>query len=148
MEERDNKLGLIRNRRTAVVSLVLTGFIAAMTFRAVFSHSSHPSGWLIPLDSLLPAWAARAVNVAFFVYLLWVCIEFFRGALGQERILVAGWFLGILLSPIQNLVLPSTAAAIQYVKAASIAVAFVAAVLILLERSTPRQRSADSGVPE
>jgi len=40
-----------------------------------------------------------------------------------------------------------TAAAIQYVKAAGIAVAFVAAVLILLERSPRDSVLPDSGVP-
>jgi len=82
---------------------------------------------------MLPTWAGVAVDVAFYAYLLWLCVVFFRIAQGKERVLVAGWCPGILLGPIEHLVSISTAAAIQYVQAVSIAVAFVAAVLILLE---------------
>jgi hypothetical protein len=46
----------------------------------------------------------------------------------------------ILLSPIQSLVSTSAAAAIQYIKAVSIAVALVAALLLVIERANWRQR--------
>ena len=84
-------------------------------------------------------WALWAVNVAFYGSLVWLCVVFFRVAIGKERVLVAGWFLLILLSPIQSLVSTSAAAAIQYIKAVSIAVAFVAVLLLVLERANWRQ---------
>lgn len=84
-------------------------------------------------------WALWAVNVAFYGYLVWLCVVFFRVAIGKERVLVAGWFLLILLSPIQSLVSTSAAAAIQYIKAVSIAVALVAALLLVIERANWRQ---------
>lgn len=144
MEGRNHKPGLIHHRRNAVIGLVLTGLVAAMTLRAAFSRSPHHSHWLLPLDFLLPAWALWAVNVAFYAYLLWLCVVFFRVAIGKERVLVAGWFLLILLSPVQNLVSTSAAAAIQYIKAVSIAVAFVAVLLLLLEGPTRDNASSDS----
>jgi hypothetical protein len=140
MEDRSDKPGLIRDRRKAVIGLALTGLVAAMTFRAAFSHSPHHSHWLLPLDFLLPAWALWAVNVAFYAYLLWLCVVFFRVAIGKERVLVAGWFLLILLGPIQSLVSTSAATAVEYIKAVSIAVAFVAVLLLFLEGPNSRQR--------
>jgi hypothetical protein len=126
---------LIRNRRIAVVGLILTGYIAVLTFRAAFSQSPLHSHWLLPLDSVLPAWALWAVNVVFYGYLLWLCVTFSRAVRGKERVLIAGWVPGILLSPIQSVVSISLAAAIQYVKAVSISVAFVAAMFILIDAS-------------
>ena len=140
MEGRSHREGLIRHRRNAVIALILTGLVAAMTFRAAFLPSPHHARWLIPLDSLLPMWALWAVNVAFYTYLLWLSVVFFQVAMGKERVLVAGWFLLILLSPIQSLVSTSAAAAIQYIKAVSIAVAFVAVLWLVLERANWRQR--------
>jgi len=146
MEQREHKPRLISNRRTAIIALVLTGFLVAVTFRAVFSHSPHHSYWLFPLDFMLPTWAGVAVDVAFYAYLLWLCVVFFRIAQGKERVLVAGWCPGILLGPIEHLVSISTAAAIQYVQAVSIAVAFVAAVLILLEGPARGNAPSDRSV--
>jgi hypothetical protein len=71
---------------------------------------------------------------------------FFRALQGKERVLFAGWMPGIFLSPIQGWVSMSFAAAIQYVKAASISVAFVAAVLILLDAPPRDQAPSDGGV--
>ncbi len=55
---------------------------------------------------------------------------------------------GVLLSPIQGMVSVWLAAAIQYVKAASIMVAFFAAVAILLEGSVSGNAPSDGTVPE
>ncbi len=118
-----------------------------MTCRNFFSHSLHHSHWLLPLDFLLPARASWVVNVVFYAYLFWLCVIFFRLSLGKERVLVAGWFLLILLSPIQDLVSIPAAAAIEYAKAISISVAFVAALLLLLERSAGDKPSPDRNPP-
>jgi len=64
----------------------------------------------------------------------------------QERVLIAGSVPGILLSPIQSVVSISLAAAIQYVKAVSIAVAFFAAVLILMEGPARDHTPSDGSV--
>ena|SRR6266851_4209037 len=145
--KREYEARLIRNKSSALAGLLLTGFLAVMTFRAAFSHSPRNSYWLLPLDFLLPRWPLLVVNVAFYTYLLWLCVAFFRTAQGKERVLVAGWVPGILLSPVQSLVSISAAADIQYVKAASIAVALVAAVLILLEGPADDDAQPDNSVP-
>jgi hypothetical protein len=88
------------------------------------------------------------VNVALYAWLLWLCIVFRRALHGKERVLVIGWVLSLLLSPIQGLVSVSLAALIQYVRAASIMVAFFAAVAVLLEGPVSGNTASDSNVPE
>jgi hypothetical protein len=88
----NRKSGLIGNRETAIGVFILTAFVAALTFRAALSHEAHQSHWLLPLNDLLSTWAVWAINIAFYVYLAWLCVAFFRVAVGKERILVAGWF--------------------------------------------------------
>lgn len=133
MEQQEQKPRLIGNRFTAAIGVVLTGYVAALSLRAAFWESPHHFHWLLPLDALLPARLTLAVNVALYAWLLWLCVVFPRALRGKERVLVAGWVPGVLLSPIQGMVSASLAAVIQYVKAASIMIAFFAAVAILLE---------------
>jgi hypothetical protein len=59
-----------------------------------------------------------------------------------------GWLLSLLLSLVQGLASASLAALIQYVRAASIMVAFFAAVAILIEGSVSGNSAPDSNVPE
>ncbi|MHB8527570.1 MAG: hypothetical protein ACYDD2_15660 [Candidatus Acidiferrales bacterium] len=112
--------------------MILTGFLATLTFRDAFFHPTKHFHWLLPLDFMLPNWAVWVVNGAFYGYLLWLCFVFFRIAQGKERIVVLGCSLGIVLYPIQNVVSTPTAVAIQYVEAAATAVAFLIALDILL----------------
>lgn len=82
-----------------------------------------------------------AVNLAFYAWLVWLCVVFPRALHGKERVLAIGWALSLLLSLIQGLVSASLAAFIQYVSAASIMVALFAAIAILIEArwaATPR----------
>jgi len=95
---------------------------------------------------VLPAWAVWTVNGVFYGYLLWLCVVFSRAVRGKERVLIAGWVPGILLSPIQSVVSISLATAIQYVKAVSISVAFVAAVFILVEGPARAHAPTDGSV--
>jgi hypothetical protein len=146
MEQREYKPRLISNRFTAVIGLVLTGCVMVLSFRTALSQAVHHFRWLLPLDHLLPPWGLWVANAAVYAYLLWACAVFFRALQGKERVLFAGWMPGIFLSPIQGWVSMSFAAAIQYVKAASISVAFVAAVLILLDAPPRDQAPSDGGV--
>ena len=148
MQQREHKPQLFLNRGAAAIGVVLTGYVAALTFRAAFSQSPHRFHWILPLDYMLPSRAVWTVNVAFYLALFWLCIAFTRTLEGKERVLVTGWVPGVLLSPIQGMVSVSLAAAIQYVKAVSILVAFVAAVLILLEGPPNANAPPDSSVPE
>ena len=144
MEEGNGKVGLIRNRGTAIVVLILTAFVATLTFRAALLHRAHQPHWLLPLDFLLPTWAAWAANVAFYAYLIWLCIVFFRGAIGMERFVVAGWFFTILLSPLQSVISNSAGNLVQYIKTFSIAVSLVA-VALLVANGGDSSNTANSG---
>jgi hypothetical protein len=64
-----------------------------------------------------------------------ICIAFFRGTRGRERILVAGWLPGTLLGPLKNLFSTSAADAIQFFEVMGITVALVESVLIFREYS-------------
>ena len=146
--EQEQKPRVIGTRFTASIGVVLTGYVAALSLRAAFWQSPHHFHWLLPLDALLPARPTLAVNVALYAWLFWLCVVFPRALHGKERVLVAGWVPGVLLSPIQGMVSASLAAAIQYVKAASIMVAFFAAVAILLEGPVSGSAPPEGTVPE
>ena len=148
MDQQEQKPRLISNRFTAAIGVVLTGYVAALSMREAFWQSPHHFHWLLPLEHLLPAWAVLAANVALYAYFLWLCIVFPRAVRGKERVLLAGWVPGILLSPVQGIVSVSLAAAIQYVKAASIMVALVAALVILIEGPARDDTVSDRAVPE
>ncbi|HET7442745.1 MAG TPA: hypothetical protein VFJ47_15695, partial [Terriglobales bacterium] len=137
---------LIGSRFSAAVGLVLTGYVAASTLRAAFWQSPHHFQWLLPVDTFLPARATLAVNLAFYAWLVWLCVVFPRALHGKERVLALGWALSLLLSLIQGLVSASLAAFIQYVRAASIMVAFFAAVAILIEG--PTTAASHDAVPQ
>jgi hypothetical protein len=148
VEQQTYSRGLIRSRLIAEVAVLLTAFVAALSVRAAFRHPKYDSEWGFPLASLLPDWAGSLVNLAFYAYLLWLFVAFFRSSDGKERIVVAGWSLNILLSPAQHLVSASVAAVIQYVKAASLVVAFITALLILLHTLAHDKALPDSRAGE
>lgn len=131
MEQRSHKTRLIPNRLAAVAAAILTGLIAVEAFRDALFHPVGRFRWLFPLWFEVPKWALFAVNGAFYAYLLWVCFVFFRIAQDKERVIVAGWSLGIVLYPIKYLVSPPVALAIQYVEATGLTAAFFAALDIL-----------------
>jgi hypothetical protein len=134
MDERKYRPQLIGNRLTAAIAVCLTGFLAVRDFRAVFSGTLPKPGWLIPFDSMpLPIWAMAIVNLAFYVYMLWLGVVFYRWAQGNERVVVAGFFAGTLLSPIKALVSPPAVAVIRSVQAVGMTVAFLAATYIFLK---------------
>jgi len=139
---------LITGRFSAAIGAILTGYITAVTVSSAFWQSPHRFHWILQLDHLLPPWAMITANVALYAWILWLCIVFPRALQGKERVLVAGWIPSLLLSPIQGMVSTSVAAAIQYVKAASTMVAFVVAVVILVEGLRREGSLPDKTVPQ
>jgi hypothetical protein len=123
---------LIGSRFTAAIGVVLTGYFGALTLRAALWQSPYHFHWLLQVDVFLPARATLVANVVLYAWLVWLCIAFPRALHGKERILAIGWMLSLLLSFFQGLVSASLAALIQYVRAASIMVAFFAVVAILI----------------
>jgi hypothetical protein len=126
----------------------MTGYVAALTIRSAFWEHPHQFHWPIALGNLLPAWAVLTVNAMFYAYILWLCIVFPRALQWRERVLVLGWVPALLLSPIQGLLPVSLATAIQYVKAASITVAFLAVLTILVEGPASANGPAEGTVPD
>jgi hypothetical protein len=145
VSHREYKAGLIRTRRSAGIALGLTCFITILSFRALFSHVPHKPHWLVSFDFVqLPVWVVAIVNLAFYVYLLWWGVVFYRKAQDKERIVVAGWFNVILLGPVQTLVSTPAVAAIQWVKAAGMAAASFAAAYMLLKNPGAAALTASS----
>lgn len=139
MQDGEARPRLIHSTRAAVVALVLTGFVAGLTFRDVFFRSAHRRGWLFPVLFAQRGWVFSSIQLVFYGYLLWLCVVFFRGAQGKERVIVAGWFAVILLSPIETFISRPAAVAISYVEAFGIGAAFLAALDILLRCRSNRQ---------
>jgi hypothetical protein len=139
---------LIGSRFSAAVGVVLTGYVAALTLRAAFWQSPHHFHWLLPVDTFLAARATLAVNLVFYASMVWLCIVFPRALHGKERVLALGWAVSLLLSLIQGLVSASLGAFIQYVRSASMMVAFFAVVAILIEGPTRNTAASDEAVPQ
>ncbi len=134
MQRPEYKPGLIRDRVDAVIALCATVFIAVLSFRGALLPATHKLHWLIPLDFVrLPIWVVGIVNVAFYLSLIWATVAVSRNARPRERILELGWIGVILLGPFQGLLSDAGAAAIQWIKAAGMAAATIAAVMILWE---------------
>jgi hypothetical protein len=138
---------LIGSRFSAAIGVLLTGFVATQTLRAAFWRSPRHFHWLLPVNTFLSARVTFAVNVVFYVWLLWIYIVFMRALHGKERVLVMGWVLSLLLSLIQGLVPVLLAVLIQYVRVASITVAFFAAVAIFVEGPI-NDNAAGNNAPE
>lgn len=148
MEQSKDKPRIIENLCGATVALCLTGIVTALSFVDALPHLlSKPSYWLLDLRWIFPAPVAAAVNVGFYAYLGWLGVMFYRYAQGKERILVAGWFVSLFLGLIQNLVSMSAAATFNWLKAACMLIALLAAFDIFLKTfagDNPRLDDQDS----
>ena len=125
---------LLTTRGRSAVALGLTGLVFALAFRDML-HAGHPkSGWLF--SSAVPhGWPGIALSVFFYVYLCWLAFWFVGGTAGTERVFMVGWFVGILLSPLEVL-RPHWSSAIMHIAAIGLAVALLAALALLLKPST------------
>jgi len=127
--------------------VILTGYVTALSVRSAFWQTPHRFHWILQVDHLLPPSAVVAANVALYVCILWECIVLPKALQGRERVLVAAWVPAFVLGLIQGLVSASFATAIQYVRAASMMVGFVAAVVILVEGPRSDIAASDAVVP-
>jgi hypothetical protein len=113
------------------VAVGLTAWVFALSVRDVF-HLGHIRGLLLPLDFfLLHGWPLIAANVVLYGYLCWLAFWFIRGTKGRERVVMAGWFSAILLSPLEILH-HGWAVEIRWICMFGSAVALLAAVSLLL----------------
>jgi hypothetical protein len=131
MGQSELKHRLIHTKFGAVFALFSTGYVTALDFWNVLSHSQHKSHWLLDLHFILPTWAETGVNLVFYAFLVWGSAVFYRIAQGKERLFVCSWVTSFFLGLIQNLVSGSAATAIDYVKTFAMLVALLAAADIL-----------------
>jgi hypothetical protein len=134
VQEREVTPRLIHSIRVAVVAFLLTGFVAGLTIRNVFFRPAHHHRWLFPVFFALPGWTFLSLQLAFYGYLLWLCFVFFRIARGKERVIVVCWFFNILLNPIDTFFPKRVVIVLDHVQVFGMAVAFFAALDILLRR--------------
>jgi len=80
-----------------------------------------------------------AVNLLFYVYLLWIGISFYRAAQGPERLIVLGWLVAIFFGPIQLLfsMPPDVIGSVTFVALLSA----LLAILFKLPSAAPTQHS-------
>jgi hypothetical protein len=140
---RDYQPPLIHTKRGAIAVSVLTGFLFAISIRALFlyvRHGGQPRFQWPFTSQLLPSWAVIAVNLALYIYLLWLGVLFYRIARNGERVVVAGWATDFLLGPTKIIFSPAGALAVRYVQTAAMAAAFVATLLLLREPYSASQK--------
>ena len=121
---------LLTTRWRAGVAVGLTACVFALAVRDILL-SSHRRGLPLPLDFLLRGWPLVAANVVFYAYLCWLAFWLARGTHGRERVFVAGWFLAVLLSPLDRFQHGFTVQ-IRCICALGLAVALVAGVSLWL----------------
>lgn len=123
-------------RTRSAVALGLTGFVFALAVRDIL-HAGHPkSGWLFS-STVTHGWPWIALSVFFYGYLCWLAFWCIRGTHGTERIFVVGWFVGILLSPLEVL-RAHWSPAITHIAAIGLGIALLAALALLLKPSAPQ----------
>jgi hypothetical protein len=131
-----DKLGgtsrLIESRPAAMVAFCVTSIVAARILWEVVHPVEHKSYWLLDMRWILADFAAVAVNMVFYAYLIWIGLLLCRGTQGNERVLAVGWFGSLFLGWIQILVSTAAAVDIEWLKAGCTLMAFAAAVDILL----------------
>ena len=113
--------------------MALTAMAFALDIRNM-RPSRTPSGWLTPPFLGLHVWPMITANVLIYGYICWLGFWFIRGTAGRERVFMAGWFLGILLWPVKML-WPQWAGTVRQIGVFGLAVALLAALALLLDRS-------------
>lgn len=121
------------------MALILTGFVFALAVRNILDAGHPQSGWLFS-STVLHGWPSIALSVFFYGYLCWLAFWLIRGTAGTERVFMVGWFVGILLSPLEVL-RPHWSPAITHIAAIGLAVALLAALALIL-KPTPAQTDA------
>ena len=126
--------GLIRNKRHALIAVILTAIIAASALRTTLQPMRFTSPWLFEpiygLPRLRPLFIG--LSVFFWVFVLWTLFWFYKAARGKcERFLLASFAVGFILSTIERFMSPPIAANMQYLSTAAALVSLVSAMTIL-----------------
>ena len=132
MESIPNDGVLLTTRLTTAVAAGLTALVFALAIRDELHHSHDKPLWPL-LDGLLHGRLAIAVSVVFYGYFCWLAFWFIYRSKGRERVFFAGWFVGILLSPLKVLH-PEWTAPLGHVETFAIALSLVVALSLLWDR--------------
>ena len=124
----------LTTRLRTAVALGVTAFLFALAIRGGLLPGHARTGWLVPFGFLGHGWALLAANVAFYGYLCWLGFSFIRGTAGLERVFIAAWFVNILVLPLERL-WPQWSVAIRHISIFGLAVALLAGLSLLLNRS-------------
>jgi len=134
MSSVEHTTGLIRNKRHALIAVILTAIIAASALRSTMQPMRLRSPWLFEPIYGLPHHKLLFIGLSgfFWVYVLWIVFWFYRAARGKyERFLLASFAAGFILSTIERFMSPLRAANMQYLCTAAALVSLVSAMAIL-----------------
>jgi uncharacterized BrkB/YihY/UPF0761 family membrane protein len=134
MSSVEHTSGLVRNKRYAIISVILTAIIAASALRTTLQPMRLTSPWLVEPSYGLPHLRLLFIglSVFFWGYVLWILFWFYRAARGKyERLLVASFATGFVLSTIERFMPQQIAVNMQYVSTAAALVSLVSAMTIL-----------------
>ena len=109
---------------------VSAALLLALAARGIAQHSH--TGWLFPRGPLFHGWVFVGVNAATYCWICWIAFWCIRRTTGKERTFIVGFFLDILLWPLERW-LPQWSIAIRYVGAFGLAVAILAAIGLLVD---------------
>jgi hypothetical protein len=121
---------LLTSRVSSGVAVGLTALVFGLAIRDLF-HPKNTRALLLPLDFLLHGWTVVAANIVFYGYLCWLSFWFVRISHKRERVVIVGWAVSILLSPIEIL-WPVAATALRYIETFGLGVALISAASLLL----------------
>lgn len=127
---------LIRNRSSALLVVLGTGYLTALEIRAVLSPLPYSPSWILdPYAFRWPNWVVAAANVVFYLMLVYGFISIYRTARGKERVIVGGFCVAVLILPLKMLVAShaTAIALIRILESICSGIAFFAALAILVE---------------
>jgi uncharacterized BrkB/YihY/UPF0761 family membrane protein len=134
MSSVEHTSGLIRNKRHAIIAVILTAIIAASALRTTLQPVRITSPWLFEPIYGFPHLRLLFIglSVFFWGFVLWILFWFYRAARGKyERFLVASFATGFVLSTIERFMPLQIAVNMQYVSTAAALVSLVSAMTIL-----------------
>lgn len=138
--------GVIRNSRDASVAVLFAAIIAASALHATIQPVRLTSPWVFErLYGLSQVSRPFLIGLSlfFWAFVLWILFWFYKAAREKyERLLMASFAVGFVLSVIKHFVSPHVAAKVQFLSTAAALVSLVAAIALLFtlrqETTTPR----------
>ena len=134
MSSVEHTSGLIRNKRHAIIAVILTAIIAASALRTTLQPMRLASPWLFEPIYGLPHLRRLSIGLSLFFwgFVLWTLFWFYRAARGKyERLLLASFATGFVFSTIEHFMPLQIAANMQYLSTAAALVSLVSAMTIL-----------------